>query len=77
MIYGQQDFFYSNVVGRIFFPSKCSAGYFSPPHFSAVFFSSKRVTCLHMQNVLTFIAVFFFFFENRVNESFIFFEVVL
>ena len=43
----------------IFSPSKCSAGYFSPPHFAVVFlFLKKRVTCLHIQNVLTFIAVF-------------------
>ena len=33
--------------------------FFSPPHFSAgFFFPQKRVTCLHIQNVLTFIAGF-------------------
>ena len=62
MINGQQDFFSSNLMGRIFFcPSKCSAGYFLPLLISLqYFFSSKRVTYLHIQNVLTFIAVFFF-----------------
>ena len=61
MIYGQQDFFFSsNLVGRIFFPLlNALQDMFSPPHFFAVFFSSKRVTCLHIQNVLTFIVVFF------------------
>ena len=44
-------FFSSNLVGRIFFSLLNSLQYF---------FSSKKVTCLHIQNILTFIAVFFF-----------------
>ena len=46
MISCQQEFFFLttwNGGQDIFFPSKCSAGYFFfPPHFSAGFFSSKK-----------------------------------
>ena len=69
-------FFSSNLVGRIFFSLlNALQDIFSPPHFSAVFFSSKRVTCLHYTKCTYIYSCFFF--ENRVNESFIFFEVVL
>ena len=49
------------MASKIFFLATWWAGYFSPPHFPAVFFSSKKghvfmYTCI--QNVLTFIAVF-------------------
>ena len=47
-------FFFWKLGGQdIFFPPKCSAFFFSP-HFSAGFFSSKKVSCLHLQNVFIF-----------------------
>ena len=54
MISGQQDFFSSNLVGRIFFslPNALQDIFFSP-HFSAGFFFLKKVSCLHLQNVVT------------------------
>ena len=60
MIHGQQDVFLATWwVGYFFSLLNALQDIFSPPHFSAGFFSlKKRVTCLHIQNVLTFIAVF-------------------
>ena len=66
-------FFSSNLVGRIFFPLlNALQNIFSLPISLQDFFPQKRVTCLHIQNVLT-LTYSCFFFENRVNESFIFF----
>ena len=50
------------MVSKIFFSSNLVVlnalqDIFSPPHFSAVFFPQRRVTCLHIQNVLTFMRV--------------------
>ena len=58
---GKMIFFFKQPGGQdIFSPSKCSEGYFFPSSFlCSIFFPQKRVTCLHIQNVLTFIAVFF------------------
>ena len=56
MISGQQEFFSEQPGGQdIFFPSRCSAGYFFPLLISLQeFFPRKRVMCLHIQNVFTF-----------------------
>ena len=51
MISGQQDFFSSNLVGRIFFPPKCSADIFFAPQFSAGFFFPQKKVVFTLQNV--------------------------
>ena len=56
MISGQHVFFSSNLGGQeIFFPPKCSAGYFFSLLISLQdFFFLKKVSCLQLQNVFTF-----------------------
>ena len=59
MISGQQVFFSSNLGGQdIFFPPKCSAGFFFSLLISLQdFFFLKKVSCLHLQNVYIYIVV--------------------
>ena len=56
MISGQQVFFSSNLVGRIFFPllNALQDIYFPLLVSLQDYFFFKKVSCLHLQNVFTF-----------------------
>ena len=66
-------FFSSNLVGRTFFslPNALQDFFFSP-HFSVGFFFLKKVSCLHLQNVITFTLVIGYSFNMSCKKRMMF-----